>query len=121
FKVRVTDNGTPVLFDEEQITVTVTATFSLNATTNESVTAQAVKATLYPNPVADKLTVTMNGTADGASVTVTDERGLTIIKSARILNGRSSLEIDVAKLKPGIYFLNLQTTNGYQTLKFIKL
>jgi hypothetical protein len=34
FKVRVTDNGTPVLFDEEQITVTVSATFSLTSKTN---------------------------------------------------------------------------------------
>ena len=120
FKVRVTDNGSPVLFDEEQITVTVTATFA--ARTNNSVEiSPPLNATIYPNPASNKLRVTLNSPVYKISIAIANESGFMLIKSEKILDRKGILEMDVSRLRPGIYFLNLQTTNGHQTLKFLKL
>jgi len=57
FKVRVTDNGSPVLFDEEQITVKVTASLAIVSET--SITNQqqheSIKLAVYPSPAKDKI------------------------------------------------------------------
>ncbi|CAN5611462.1 hypothetical protein BH10BAC2_BH10BAC2_05760 [soil metagenome] len=121
FKVRVTDNGVPALFDEEQITVTVTASFAMNAAiNNEALTIKPVEATIYPNPVTNKLIVTLSTHTGKVSATVTDIRGTVLITSELAVTGKDRLEIDVTQLKSGHYFLKLQTRDGYKTLKFIK-
>jgi hypothetical protein len=55
FKVRVTDNDTPPLYDEEQITVTVTNTFTAFAGADDVKATQltSAKVNIYPNPTAD--------------------------------------------------------------------
>jgi len=122
FKVRVTDNGVPVLFDEEQITVTVTATFSITANaTNEALTARTIGATIYPNPVAGTLIITLNTSGIKGSITITDITGMVLIQSPLKAQTKDRLEIDVTELKSGTYFLRIQTKDGYKILKFIKL
>ncbi len=118
FKVRVTDNGTPVLYDEEQITVTVTATLAISK--NETITTNSIDATLYPNPVVNKFMVTLNMPVDKVSVTITDVKGFVLSKSKPQLRGNNSFEMDVAQLKPGAYFLRLQTKDCDKTFRFIK-
>jgi putative Ig domain-containing protein/Big-like domain-containing protein len=52
FKVRVTDNSTLALYDEEQITVTVTNAFAFNTQiSNEEIVQKTFEAELVPNPV----------------------------------------------------------------------
>jgi hypothetical protein len=87
----------------------------------KALTAGTIRATIYPNPVKNILTVTLNEITAKASVSITNEQGSVLIKSENILNNKSSLVMDVSQLTAGIYFLNLQTTKGYQTLKFLKL
>lgn len=118
FKVRVTDNTG--LFDEEQITVTVTAAFALNETNNENITASP-EAMVYPNPVTNSLTVTLNRHISPVSATITDIKGMTIKKYEFNTDAKSTLQIDVGQLKPGSYFLHIETRTSTQTLKFIKL
>ncbi len=122
FKVRVTDNGVPVLFDEEQITVTVTATFAMDAAANnEALIAKTIDAAIYPNPAVNKLIVTLNMPAGKASATITDLTGRVLMQYQVKAKDKDRLEIDVAQLKSGTYFLQLQTKEGNKTLKFIKL
>jgi uncharacterized repeat protein (TIGR03803 family) len=116
FTVRVTDNGSPQLYDEEQITVTVTASLAATVVTNKS-----VDATLSPNPVESKFAVTLDIPVDRISVTITDLKGFVFIRSELQIAGKKSFELDVAQLKPGAYFLQLQTTEGNKTFSFMKL
>jgi uncharacterized repeat protein (TIGR03803 family) len=77
FKVRVTDNGSPILFDEEQITVTVTASltdFSETAVSGMQKDA-AIKIAVYPNPVKDKLTVTFTSLQGDVLIRIVDMNG----------------------------------------------
>ena len=119
FKVRVTDNTG--LFDEEQITVTVTAAFAKTGINDESIKVANSEAIIYPNPVAGSLTIVFNTYINKLNATITDVKGSSVIQSELNINGKSDVKMDVTKLKPGTYFLRIQTKNGVQNLKFIKL
>lgn len=119
FKVRVTDNTG--LFDEEQITVTVTASFAASDTNNESIVVQDINASLYPNPTKDKITVITSIQSRKVNVIITEVKGAVITQRVQEVKGKNSFEINVAQLSPGTYFVKLQTLRGYQTLKFTKL
>ena len=124
FKVRVTDNDTPPLYDEQQITVTVTDTAaSAFAAGNFTEKTASFKVTLYPNPVKDKLIVTSNGSLANAVISITDIYGVVVkVKEQKSVSKNNlKTEIEVSELTPGIYFLNLKTTHGSQILKFIKM
>lgn len=122
FKIRVTDNGAPALFDEEQITVTVTTTLAANAiTNNEALTSSPIEAIVSPNPVTNRLAVKWNKPANKLSAIITSVMGSLLIKCEPQLTGKNKFEIDVAQLKPGTYLLHLQTKDANTTVKFIKL
>jgi uncharacterized repeat protein (TIGR03803 family) len=121
FKVRVTDNSSGALFDEETITVSVTATLARDGVFSNSTEPEILQASIYPNPVSNNLTVMFNSYITHVSATIMDVRGSTIRKSELQLNGKNRIELDVATLQPGTYFILLQTINGVQTSKFIKL
>ena len=130
FKVRVTDNGSPVLYDEETITVTVTAPALVNASVttmaasipdNVTETPHTVAATVYPNPASDKLTLTWTGTLQNAAVRIIDMRGVVLYQQQHVNTESSTLEINVRSLRPGEYLLQLQTTQGNKAILFTKL
>jgi hypothetical protein len=114
FKVRVTDNSVLALYDEETITVTVTTLFAKNGTGNE------IQATIYPNPVSNKLIVSLNESVESIGAMITDTRGFELTRSEIQLNGRRSFEINVSQLEPGTYFLRLQTKDGNKIFSFVK-
>jgi hypothetical protein len=121
FKVRVTDNSALALYDEEQITVTVTnSTPQADALSSQTVAGNFIEATLSPNPVVNKLAVILNISVDEVSATVTDLKGLVLLKSKLTISGDQNFEIDASTLKPGIYFLRLETKDGNKTYRFIK-
>lgn len=121
FKVRVTDNSALALYDEEQITVTVTnATPQNNAVSSQIVAGKFIDATLSPNPVVNKLVVILNVPVDEVSATITDLKGVVPIKPQFTISGIQKFEIDASTLKPGIYFLRLETKDGNKTYRFIK-
>jgi uncharacterized repeat protein (TIGR03803 family) len=122
FKVRVTDNGTPVLFDEEQITVTVTNTALANSigSTNK-IMAENGGMKIYPNPARDKITVSWNTQAlNQVIITVIDTRGLKVGINKYIMVAHNNVEVNIASLKSGVYILQIQTEHGVQSFKFIK-
>jgi uncharacterized repeat protein (TIGR03803 family) len=121
FTVKVTDNGSPLLSDQEQITVTVTstATSSIAAITQDD-RFIATKASLYPNPVNSLMTVQLPVETDQVSTAITDAIGTVVNKNQHQITGKNQLQIEVGQLKPGAYLLYLQTQQGLQTLKFMK-
>lgn len=120
FKIRVTDNGTPALYDEETITVTVSAALAIGAESSEA-TAQNIKATLYPNPVTTTFTVELNVPAEKIAAAITDVKGTLLTAFTKQVTGTNKIQINVSMLKQGTYFLRLQTKDGFKTFSFIKL
>lgn len=120
FKIRATDPTG--LYDEEQITVTVTNSLMLtNSDEQQNVTATAtIKATMYPNPVDDKFYVTFSTPAEQLTVRIIDLHGAVISNNTYSANGKNRIEVNASQLSRGIYMLQLSTGTASQTLRFIK-
>lgn len=77
---------------------------------------------LYPNPVKDILNIRSNkGEIGIIHLTITDIRGLTIIKSltSKEFDGEQSL--DLSNLPAGVYILLIQSSTELSSSKFCKL
>ena len=121
FKVRVTDNGSPILFDEEQITVTVTNS-SPGSDLNASISnVENAGVRIYPNPVRDKIIVTFNGPVDQVTTLIIDRKGAIVHTNKYRAVEKNNLEINVSQLEAGIYVLQVQTERSVHTFKFIKM
>jgi hypothetical protein len=127
-KVRVTDNGSPILYSEKTFTVTVTAPALTTITSaNENVATKlneekssTSKAQLHPNPVINIMTITLGAPVQQALVTIADLKGSVIYSNIQTINGQQ-FKLDVSLFKPGYYFMQVQTTQGTEVLKFVKL
>jgi uncharacterized repeat protein (TIGR03803 family) len=129
FKVRVTDNGSPVLFSEQTVTVTVTATATTTlvigtATTelsmNQKAEEKGTAASLFPNPVVSSFTVKLNKQVTEVTLRITDAKGA-VVHQKQYNGVAQQLQIDATALKAGQYFVTLQTAAGTEVLKLTKL
>jgi uncharacterized repeat protein (TIGR03803 family) len=128
FTVRVTDNGSPVLYDEEIITVTVSTPALTVATTNTEVTikeapapGRSEKARMYPNPVSSTFYVTMSSPVQHVMVTVIDSKGAVMSARSYVASPHQPFLVDASTLKAGQYLLLLQSGTYSEALKFVKL
>jgi uncharacterized repeat protein (TIGR03803 family) len=80
----------------------------------------AVSGMLYPNPLRDRLTLVLAAPVEQASITITNTLGTVVHRQELHLNGKRVFEMNVAALRPSVYFLNVQTSTGKQTYKFVK-
>ncbi|MGZ8510805.1 MAG: choice-of-anchor tandem repeat GloVer-containing protein, partial [Chitinophagaceae bacterium] len=124
FKVRVTDNGIPVLFDEEEITVTVTAALRPASNMQSPVTSvetQTRSLVVYPNPVMDKCVVRFDGSFSKIATQVYDMKG-TLVRSwpARTI-GKGSFELDMTGISQGQYIVEFNDGNKRWVVKLVKL
>lgn len=128
FKVRVTDNGSPVLYDEETITVTVTATLAAReaeektALSNpDEITAGELTGKLYPNPVTGtKCTIVLNEDFRQLNTSVLDIKGTTIFINKHRITGNRQLELNLSGLPAGQYVVLVQTDTGKKTFRLVK-
>lgn len=73
------------------------------------------KTTIFPNPSSDK--INFNTTQVIKSFVIYDAMGKVVLN-----NSNSNNQVDISKLKSGMYFLNLQSENGSkETTKFVKV
>jgi len=115
FKVRATDNSG--LYDEEQITVTVTNSLvAMNE--SEMNVNNKIEASIYPNPVQDKIHINTQQQLSEATIRIIDLKGSVI--SSNTYQSNNNFEIDASRLTSGMYILQMQTANGVQSFKFIK-
>ena len=123
FKVRVTDNGSPVLYDEEQITVTVTASLTINAEArmvNTESSSKIEKSSIYPNPVTTQFTVNIKKPGN-CTIQIIDIKG-TLLSNRKYTRDNNSLQIEATQLTAGQYYLRVQYEDGtIEVLKFIKM
>ena len=122
-KIRVTDNGSPVLYDEEQITVAVSASFTASAEARMANTAPSSiveKSSIYPNPVANQFTVNISKRGN-CTIQIVDMKGI-ILFNRKYTRDNNPLQIEAARLTAGQYYLRVQSEDGTtEVLKFIKM
>lgn len=125
FKVRATDNGSPALFDEEQITVSVTA--SLAARTSDAlsieplVAASETKVSIYPNPAQGNIYVSLVTYAREATIQVRDLNGRLISSNNYKISDKRNIVVDTAALPSGTYLVTVITADAATSLKLFKL
>ncbi|OLY91233.1 Por secretion system C-terminal sorting domain-containing protein [Cnuella takakiae] len=125
--VRVTDNGSPVLYDQETLTITVTAPAlnaiapqdERNSTLQENAPA-ASGSVLYPNPVQQRFTIQLQAPAQQALLRIYDSKGSLVHVESIKPAGSKLVQADASQLRPGQYFVELKTETGTETLKMIK-
>ncbi len=77
----------------------------------------AIKASLYPNPAQQQLTIDISET-ETTSIVITNLLGQTVF--SKTYYGERQLKADISYLNAGIYIVNLQQAQGRLSLKFIK-
>ncbi len=73
---------------------------------------------IYPNPVSDKLVFTMNDAIVGAAIFDLNGKQVMSVEKMTVIDGKQ--ELNVEKLAPGLYHLQLNGSNQQLNLKFIK-
>lgn len=123
FKVRATDNGSPALYDEEQITVTVTISFAarpVNTSAEERKTAADTKVSVYPNPAHDNIYVSLSSQAEEVTIQIFDMNGKMVSNSVHKLNNRNNIPVNVSSLQPGMYIIKVRTKDAGTSVKVFK-
>lgn len=123
FKVRATDNGTPALYDEEQIKVTVTNTFAPIASASEdrlTAPGAVTRMSIFPNPAHGVLHIKLPVNVGNIMVRIIDQKGALISNHNFSNIGKTTCDINISQLHNGLYFAELQAGELKETLKFIK-
>ena len=89
--------------------------YNLNIGTLAVSNADKIQARIYPNPVVDVLNI--EATSKVSSVQVFDVSGKAV--SSFELNAVKN-QIDLSKLTPGVYVVNITTEKGIQSVKIVK-
>ncbi len=74
---------------------------------------------LYPNPVADLITIEKNNSTEIESIAIHNPLGQ-LVKTLTGSELNASSSIDVTDLKTGTYFMEINSNQGKTTKKFIK-
>lgn len=128
FKVRVTDNGSPVLFDEETIKVTVTNTVAARTSLEESAEPAAetklpgiATGKLYPNPATgNNCVIELDEPFEKLNTSIMDIKGTAVAVNKHRLQGNRRVELDLTRIQAGQYIIIVQTENARNVFKMIK-
>ncbi len=119
FTVRATDNSKEVLYDEEQITVTVNAAFA--KTMEDEKMQKKINAVVYPNPVDDKFFISIDKPVDEMVVDIIDMNGKILSSNVYQASGRNAITVDATSLAPGYYIVRILTAmNNTASARIIK-
>jgi ELWxxDGT repeat protein len=87
----------------------------LNILANGSVLA------VYPNPVKDQLYLVTNTAVNAATVRISNTSGKVVfVQQFENIQAGEKNKINVAALAKGVYYMEFITTNGNQSIRFIK-
>lgn len=81
--------------------------------------AQKVKVQLYPNPVSDKLTISLPLNSSGYHITVTDITGR-IVTTLKAGQEQKTVSVNMNALSKGIYLVKVISGSTNETFKVIK-
>lgn len=75
----------------------------------------------YPNPVAEILTIENSSRSLMADIQLVDDMGRTVMSTAATGSTDSQIQLNLAHLPPGIYYLSVIDHIGFKTIPIIKL
>lgn len=77
---------------------------------------------IIPNPATNQvMIVTDESTVQKSLISITDATGIKYYQEQRVLeNKRSNILIDISRLKPGLYFIKLESSKAVSVKSFIK-
>ncbi len=75
---------------------------------------------IYPNPANESLFIEFNETDNVNSISITDISG-NIVTNINSFSELNQIEIDLANYTSGIYFVLINTDNGVEVFKFVKI
>ena len=84
----------------------------------EEVLTQAADARIYPTPASDHIIIEAKENLQ--TLRIFDAMGKTVIEPLLNSDKSKRLAVDVNRLPPGLYFVQLKTSSGMQSLKFVK-
>jgi len=105
-KIRAADNDTPSLYDEEQITVTVTMPAALGAAATSL--NEHLHVNVFPNPADDILNISISNPVNRVLISIFDLKGSLVSSNTISMNGYIA-QLNVSTLPRGFYILQLQT------------
>ncbi|MCK4749904.1 MAG: T9SS type A sorting domain-containing protein, partial [Bacteroidales bacterium] len=74
---------------------------------------------VYPNPASDHINVLFDHTGETA-IQIIDMTGRTVSSTIHRAGGFTNLSLDIAQLKPGLFFLKVNSGNKRGVIRFIK-
>jgi hypothetical protein len=75
-----------------------------------------LEVSLYPNPASENIFILLNSNVKSAQISISNLSGKTLINTEITADNK----IDLSSLPMGMYLLTIATTNGSETVKFIK-
>ncbi len=77
---------------------------------------------VYPNPASDKVSIHMNlNQASDLTIRILDLKGRTVLYDMKKdVNGEFRLEYMLDNITPGMYFIHLDTNNGFSVHRLVK-
>ncbi|TXK37493.1 T9SS type A sorting domain-containing protein [Pontibacter qinzhouensis] len=88
--------------------------------TSAPLAAEELIASVYPNPTADKITLSYKQLPGRATLQVTDMTGRTVFKK-QLGTTAEQQELDLSNFPAGLYMLQLSTADAVATRKVLKL
>jgi hypothetical protein len=131
-KVRVTDNGSPVLYDEETITVTVTSTTGTGLNpddegyVDEVGLHKKIRLTIWPNPSSSYFNLRFEGTKNKTESYKNKTIDLRVLNQVgQVVETRSGISINTTlqlghNYQPGIYIVEVQQGSKKEHAKLVK-
>ncbi|HBS85019.1 MAG: hypothetical protein A2W91_07270 [Bacteroidetes bacterium GWF2_38_335] len=103
-------------------TVNFTTSSSKESIISENINVLDISCNVYPNPVVSNLKVAFNADVESEfSISIVDISGRKLRSIATMgNNGHNEIEFDVADLKTGIYFVNIECSYAKEVIRFIK-
>lgn len=81
----------------------------------------SVQPKIYPNPVADELNISYISLQENTTITIRDILGkIVYMENVKNKNLAINQKIDVSTLEKGMYFIEFESINGKEQLKFMK-
>lgn len=94
---------------------------AIMVTGNENIVSEQKKEkiSIYPNPVADKLNISLPANGDAYSIILTDITGR-VIRTVKAGHEQKITSIKMNDLSKGVYLLKIISGNSYETFKVVK-
>lgn len=93
------------------------ATFQIDLETNISAISSLNESSIFPNPISDLVQIKSNAVI--YKVVIIDTQGNLIFKDENV--GTENLNLDLSHFRSGVYFIRLETANGWFIHKAIKI